>query len=678
MTTAAARRALARLARAHGVLLSYTDDRGQRQRVSTDALIGVLRARGVQLEDVADAPAAWRSARAARADAPIEPVTVAWDGRLPTVPIRLAERATIVRSTLTTELGERRSWDVRPRGRTATITMTDPLPLGRHELAVEAGSERHRTWVISAPTHACDATQRAWGVFAPVYALASRGACTGDYEALHELARDVRARGGGVVATLPVLAAFLDRPFEPSPYAPASRLFWNELYVNGAEWGAQPDGQQRALLDACAAGESIDYAAAARVQRALLQPVADRLLGDNGDPDARAFAARDDVTAWARFRALCDRQGAGWHAWPARLRAGRVRAADVDAADARYHAFAQWAAQRQLGAIAADAGAAGLYLDMPLGVHPDGYDTWRFPELFARACSAGAPPDALFRGGQDWGFPPADPDAQRRDGYAYLSACLRHQLELCDMLRLDHVMSLYRLYWIGHGLPATEGAYVRYPEDELFAVLTLESLRHRVTIVGEDLGTVPAVVRRRLERHAIRRMFVVQYDVAADRDPPVRDAPVRSVASLNTHDMPTFAGFWAGHDITDQRELGLLDDAGEAAARTGRSQLRDALARHLQLAPDAASPDAPDGAFDALLARLARGSAQVVLVNLEDLWLEERPQNVPGTGPDVRPNWSRRFAHPFPDVLRHGPVATRLAQVAAARRSEPRLAQETE
>lgn len=660
---APARRALADLARSYGVQASYTDDQGRRQRAGADALLGVLRARGVPIESPADAPGALRARRAQLERQAVAPVLVAWDGRLVDTAVLLGRKAASVRLSLETEDGDARTWDVTARARRVTVRVPDHLPLGRHRLRVEAGNERHEAWIVSAPRHAWMLQEPQWGVFAPLYAMAAAGECHGTYNELHTLAREMRARGAGLIATLPLLAAFLDEPFEPSPYAPASRLFWNELYVDPTRLGARPGADVRDALAACASAQHVDYHAAAAAHRQLLQPLADRTLGDGGDAGAASYAARADVAEYARFRAVGERLRTPWRAWPARLREGRIREGDYDPAAARYHAFVQWAAEQQIAAIARDPAAASLYLDMPLGVHPDSYDTWRYHHVFATEVSAGAPPDALFRGGQDWGFPPLDPDALRADGYAYLTAALRQQLRFARVLRLDHVMSLYRLYWIPAGLPATDGAYVRYPEDELFAVLTLESMRHHAAIVGEDLGTVPAAVPRRLERHAIHRMFVVQYEASPERTPPMNSPPERSAASLNTHDMPTFAGFWQGHDISELRDLQLVDAGGEQAAREQRAALRGALAQHMQLHDSTAQPDA---ALDALLDWLAAQPAAVALLALEDLWLEDRPQNVPGTGPDQRPNWRRRFRHPFPDVLRRRDVSSRLERFAAA------------
>lgn len=667
--TAQDRQTLRRLAREWGVQTSYVDAEGTRRSAHDEALLGALRARGAPVESMKDVRAALKQRERTLAGRAIEPVVVAWDGRMREVPVRFARTGRLARCTLTTEDGDRRVWEMRLRNGRGIIEMHDRLPPGRHTLKVEAGSAKHTAWILSAPVQAYSSNERTWGAFAPVHAIARNGACHGTYSELHELARILHRRGAAFVATLPIHAAFLDAPFDASPYAPASRLFWNELYVDPAAFGARTDEAARTALEKCARSGYVDFAAAAAHHRRLLQPVADRALGGGGDRDALAFAERSDVADYARFRAVGAARREGWRAWPARLRNGRIREGDYDPADARYHAFVQWAAERQLNRITADARAASLYLDMPLGVHPESYDTWRYREIFATGASAGAPPDALFRGGQDWGFPPMDPDAQRADGYSYLTASLDRQLRHARVLRLDHVMSLHRLYWIPAGMPPTEGVYVRYPEDEMFAILTLASMRAHAAIVGEDLGTVAPSVRRRMERHGIHRMFVVQYEIDPDAKPALKAPPARSAASLNTHDMPTFTGFWEERDIVDMRDLGLIDEEGEKSARKQRARLRSVLARHVHLSTKEAAGEDPAPVLDRMLDWLASGPSAMTVVALEDLWLEPEPQNVPGTGPGMRPNWRRRFRYSFPGVLRRAEVAARLERIAEARRA---------
>jgi 4-alpha-glucanotransferase len=501
-----------------------------------------------------------------------------------------------------------------------------------------------------------------WGVFAPLYALRRADDWgVGDFSSLGRLAEWVAGRRGGVVGTLPLLASFLDRPFEPSPYVPVSRLFWNELFLDVGrlpEFAACPEAQRltassdmRQELQALRSAPLVEYARAMALKRRALEALA-RWFFTSGSPERRAAYERflgehEAAEDYARFRAACQRLGAPWTRWPEGPRTGQLQEIDGDPEIVRYHLYVQWACDEQMRAAAqaARCGGVDLYLDLPLGVHPDGYDAWRHREVFAQGCCAGAPPDPVFASGQDWGFPPLHPERLREQRYAYYIACLRHHLRYGGMLRLDHVMSLHRLFWVPRGLGATHGVYVRYRHEQLYAILCLESLRHRAVIVGENLGTVPPQVHRALPRHGIQGMFVVEYELSTSRRRPLRRVPRDVVASLNTHDIPPFAAYWQGHDLGVRVRLGLLSREaarGEADVRQG---IRDALVRLLRreglLTDDATSPA---DVVRACLAHLGRSRARAVLVNLEDLWLEVQPQNIPGTSAG-EPNWRRKLRH---------------------------------
>lgn len=288
---------------------------------------------------------------------------------------------------------------------------------------------------------------------------------------------------------------------------------------------------------------------------------------------------------------------------------------------------------RKLAAGARRSGV-GLYFDLPLGVHPEGYDVWKEPHLFARGVTAGAPPDPFFRQGQDWGFPPLHPERIRQEGFGYFAACLRHSMRHASLLRIDHVMGLHRLFWVPRGFPAREGVYVRYPAQELFAVLCLESHRSRCAVVGEDLGTVPPETRRALRRHRLSGMFVVQYELRADPRRPMRPVPSECVASLNTHDMVPFASFWR---------------------RAARRPLGKALRQFFDGKGDR-KPGSSRGAQMALslLQKLARSRCRLLLVNPEDHWGELQPHNVPGTGP-ARGNWTRKARYRVEEMFNVAP-----------------------
>lgn len=650
------------LAEKAGVRTAYRDSSGFLRCASPEALVAVLRALGLPVEApdrTADAFAALEASTP-----PLDPVHVAWGGRLPPLPLRTAIEP--ARVTIQLEDGDAVEPIVRMRSGSAEIHVDRKLPLGVHSLEMMLGREPLSTRIISAPARLADPRdERGWGIFLPLHAFGSAARGPGTYEELRAIADWIAELGGAWLGTLPLLAALLDEPFEPSPYAPASRLFWNEVFLD-AGW-ADAGGARERLLD---------YREAADRLRPQLQARADAFFAAGGEdePAFREFIEAHPLARdYARFRAVCDRERTGWPAWPEPLRTGELREGDFEAAHEHRHLYAAWQAEEQMAALA-DAGRSGrsarLYLDLPLGIHPDGYDAWRFRKLFAEGISVGAPPDALFRGGQDWGFHPVLPAAQRADGYAYLRSTLRHHLRHAGALRIDHVMSLGRLYWIPRGFPPTEGVYVRYPREELFALHVLEASRHGAQLVGEDLGTVPPVIRTTLEKRGLLRMFVAQFEFTSSGG--IGRPPPRSVASLNTHDTPTFAGFWRGAEIAEQRAMDLIDARTERRALRERARLRQRAAEtytggYAAESTDREDADRLDAVMRALLRHLAATDARMLLITLEDLWLEPDPQNVPGTGAE-RPNWRRRARHGIADVITDADIRALLLEIDALRR----------
>jgi len=677
---------LYRLARDCGIQTAYWDLSGRRVRAGPDQLLAALKAFGLPIDNPARAGELLRERRARRWAQVLEPVCVAWDGRLDfRVRVPASRREGRIRVMVSLEGGSRWEFAVglagapvlgrSPDGQRLSLGLRLPasLPPGYHRLRVEAGpSLAGEALVVSAPIRAAPVPGRAWGVFLPLYALQTdRSWGIGDFTDLKVFAAWATDLGAAAIGILPVLAAFLDRPFEPSPYAPATRLFWNDLYVDPTSAPNFPECEAarqlvagpefRAVLERLRGDSLVDYAAAYAVKRRVLGLLAADFFRRYPDhPDLASFRAeRPEAEDYARFRAAVERFGTGWPAWPEPFRSGLVGPGEFDDAVWRYHIFVQWLADRQLAAV------PNLYLDLPLGVHPDGYDVWRHREVFALGVRAGAPPDMFFTAGQDWGFPPLHPERLREAGYGYFIAALRHHMRRARMLRVDHVMGLHRLYWLPPGHDARSGVYVRYPADELYAILTLESVRSGCAVVGENLGTVPPEVNPTLAQHGMLGMYVLQFELRPEGRP--RPPEPNSVASLNTHDTPTFAGFWAGREITDRVDLGLLDEAGAAAEREYRSRVRAATVNFLQevglLPPDEGRPEA---VLRGLLKFLGRSEAAMVLVNLEDLWLENRPQNVPGTSWQ-RPNWRRKARYAFEEFSRSAQVAQVLGELSRDR-----------
>ncbi|MBI3323441.1 MAG: 4-alpha-glucanotransferase [Candidatus Omnitrophica bacterium] len=686
----------------------YVDMHGHFRCCSAEALLGVLRALGVPIRRASEAGGMAQERRREIRQRLVDPVALCWQGERGSLKLRASREHRgpegRVELRLDLEEGPTRRWVV-PLGWLREVPLPADLPAGYHRLTVCAGRRPWQVLVICAPRTCYPGTKgsgssrkrgpgtllKDWGVFLPLYALrwgGSRGA--GDLSGLGRLVRWTARRGGGVVGTLPLFPCFLDRPFDPSPYAPVTRLLWGEFWVDvtaAPELAACP--RARELLASSRftremaqleRAERVEYRRVMALKRRVLETLAEGLferLPRRREQLERFLRGHPHVEPYARFRAAAEAAGPG----------GEERRA------LRFYLYAQWLAHQQMERAARMGRRLGvrIYLDLPLGVHPAGYDVRLHGDLFARGVSCGAPPDSFFTHGQDWGFPPQHPQRMREQGYRYVIDVLRHSMGAAGMLRVDHVMGLHRLFWVPRGFPAKEGLYVRYPAEELYGILALESRRNHCVVVGEDLGTVPPEVRPAMARHGVRRSFVLQYELRPDPRRPVAPIPPLSVASVNTHDMPPFASFLSGEDIARQERMGLLSRRAAARERRRRVGIRSALlqflggrgrrrslyavpsARYRQRGPIQLARFRPPlasvaEALQALLRLLARSPARTVLVNLEDLWGETRPQNVPGTR-RAYPNWRRRATHALEGFARIPRLAEALEEIRRLRKN---------
>lgn len=496
------------------------------------------------------------------------------------------------------------------------VVLPSDIPIGCHRLVGEGhdGTEVVTTIVVPPWTMPRDPRLdgRTSALFVPAYALWTEERPLPSFRLLRELAALVAPTGIDLVSTLPLYAAFLDDPFDPSPYAPISRMHWNEVYVDDEVLEPAPLPDTSARLT--------DWRALAVRRRAQLLATAGRLDGDTIAALTRFTTERPDVTAFARFQTA---------------RRVPADAGHPEALVQRSYELAQYLAHRQLGDTADD--AALLALDLPIGSHPMGYETWAYPDLFATGMSVGAPPDEIFRGGQNWGFRAPLPRAGRRSGHELWRRVVAHAGEHTSMLRVDHVMGVQRLWWIPDGAGATDGAYVRYHREELLAVIAAEAWRSGTTIVGEDLGTVSDEVRDAMRRWDLIGLYEEQFHLHAwDLPRP----PQRSVAGLRTHDMPAFAA--------------VVADEGLPALEGYRQRLEGELRR--------AIPAEADGLLDGALERLARSDADVVVADLDDLIGETAPHNVPGSISDD--TWRRRLPGPMTEILGRDDVTRRLHLIA--------------
>lgn len=692
---------LSQLAESYGIQLGYVDMEGKHHDASPEVVIELLKVLGARVEGMDDLENALTERRREHWSRGLEPVT-AIDRtersialRLPahlaeaTFDFRIEKEGTGAeewRADLSKIPVEEEQGIAGERHVLKRLRVPKGMPWGYHRLRA---SHRGKDWdslLIAAPLEAYGLPEgeKIWGTFLPIYALRGEGWGVGDFSDMGRLIEWTYAQGGKIVGTLPFLAAFLDRHFDPSPYSPASRLFWNEIFIDvdrAAEFAFCPPADEMtgaagfyqgvekaiAVFEHCPAfvemtgadwfnremaklnaAPLVDYRNAAVLKRAVLDKLARSFFSGPAERRTefdRFLQMRPEVRDYARFRAVCERREETWREWPAKLREGKIGEEDFDAANENYHLFVQWIAEEQIHSLAAKAGngGLGLYLDFPIGVNSNGYDMWRERDAFAIGASAGAPPDPFFSKGQNWGFSPLHPDRCREQSYRYLIACLRHQFRHAGVIRIDHIMGLHRLYFIPEGADARDGVYVHYPADELYSILALESHRNKTAIIGEDLGTVPEYVRAEMERREIARMYVLPFEVEPIPSRAIHEIPSDTMASLNTHDMPTFKSFWEGADIAERIDLGLLTREEAEKESTQREDLRSAMKSFLR--GKHFLTDGEDDVFAILRAclnYLAESPASCLLVNIEDLLLETKPQNTPGTGLGTRPNWQRK------------------------------------
>jgi len=696
------------LASLYGVQTAYYNVLRQRQPASADMLLNILKALGAPLERLEDAPSALRQRRKELWQRPFEPVTVAWDGKLSSLSLRLPASSAEVTldSHLTKENGECREQSYLARD-LKILEMTevegtryevkelhwkDKLLPGYHRLSVQSKGVTAETLVISAPSrfyHPPEAElSRGWGVFIPLYALTREsGWGGGDLADLRTLASWVGDMGGNIVGMLPMLASFLDDTSDPSPYTPASRLLWNEFYLDimsVPELESCPKARDllasasfRKEIETLRKAPQVDYQRIILKKRQALEELCQCLFATSSkrrDALSGFIKTNPIVEDYACFRAARERHGPSWQAWPRPLSNGVIQEGDYDEEAKRYYLYTQWLIQEQINSLLKTAQASNvtLYLDLPLGIHPDGYDVWREQEAFLSGISTGAPPDAVFTGGQNWGFPPMHPEKIREQAYRYFITYLRHNLESAGVLRIDHVMGLHRLFCIPEGMSASDGTYVRYHSDELYAILSLESHRSRTVIVGEDLGTVPHYVRPMMNKHDMYRMYVMHYELASvDTGETLKPVPANSIASLNTHDMFPFAATWNGMDIEQRTALGLLGGAAASRERKLWAEKKKALVRFLRAKGFLdKTQTSVEEILQACLAFLSASNAGMVLVNLEDLWLETRPQNIPSTTDDIYPNWRNKARYRLEDLCQMPQVVDTLRMVDRVRKKE--------
>lgn len=482
------------------------------------------------------------------------------------------------------------------------------------------------SWVLTVQLHSCR-SERSWGI--------------GDLGDLRRIGTWAAVRGAGFVALNPLHAPLPTQHVQPSPYFPSSRRWLNPLYLQIDELPGAGDPEIVGLA-ASARGllsqRLIDRDEVWRHKLAALEHLWEQSRQSGPDKRLKEWRAAqgESLETYARFCALAEHHDCGWTSWPVEHRhPGAPAVGTFAASHADRVAFWAWVQLLLDDQLDRANETVPLLQDLAIGVDPDGAEAWTYQDLLAPGVRVGAPPDRFNTAGQDWGLPPFIPWKLRAAGYKPLAELWRSSLRQGGGLRIDHVMGLFRLYWLlpDHG-PA-DGAYVRYPADELLAVLAVESVRAGAIVVGEDLGTVEEGVRARLQTAGILSTRLVWFDW----EPPDR-FPVQALAAVTTHDLPTLAGVWSLDDVADQRAAGLPVDEDQAA------QMRARIADLAGAADDASVEDVVVGVHR----RLAGAPSVLVAATLEDaLAVTQRP-NMPGTVTE-RPNWSLALPLPLDEAL---------------------------
>jgi 4-alpha-glucanotransferase len=703
------RAALLQLAGLIGVEARYTDALGQTREVPDDTLLALTTAFGLPSDPVC----ARRQLEEQQRFLPLglEPAhLVRAEVERPEVLLRLPPGCRRVYWSCHLADGEQRSGQVTVDANSSlerfAIALPSGLPLGYHRLEVQAEGINARADLIVAPDRChlpagLGPGSRSWGLSCQLYGLRSeRNWGIGDFTDLATLARAAGRYTASVVGINPLHALFAAEPQHVSPYSPSSRSQLDYLYIDvTAVPGFAEDEAIRELMGgqwfgathwAARSAELVDYGAVAACKRSVLEALFRRFrsleLGANetaASTAGRAFrdfqqSAGQSLADFAVFEALHEhysreKRQFSWHSWPAPMRDPRSPQVAAFAAAHRdrveFFQFLQWEADRQLAAASRagrDAGLSiGLYRDLAVGADPNGAEAWSDQELVAPGASIGAPPDALSRGGQNWGLAPVNPLVLRRQGFAPFIESLRANMRHAGIMRIDHVMSLNRLYWIPSGMEAKAGAYVNYPFKELIRLVALESWRHACAVVGEDLGTVPDGFRDTMCSANILSYRIFGFERESDGTfvPPTQ-YPALAAASAATHDIATLKGFWLGTDISWRRSLRLYPDRhsqkAEAAERhRDRRLLLAALVREGLIAPAQIPKFLPEGGepvyttelADAILAYLGRSRARLMLVQLEDVLSEVEQANLPGTT-DAHPNWRRRLSRSLEEIDR--------------------------
>lgn len=674
------------VAEAMGIMPDFYDIWGTRHDVTIETKRGVLRAMGLPVED----DGALRAFLEKRRRPPVlEPTVVAESDLAFKVNVCLPScmGRIPVRISVEDEQKAVRKWSVRNTpdevleaggGRYGRYTVeVGPLRQGYYTLSVHApgapGGIRASSRLIVAPRtcYLPEGETRAWGVNLALHGLRSAGNWgIGDFRDLGGIMDAVGGLGGDFVGILPLHTVPL--PGSVSPYWPVSRLYRNFIFLDlegVPEFGAADRASLQKEIDALAAAGDVDYGGVYALKLRVITEMFTRFYSEHYPAQTKrgrefeAFMEKEDAPLidYATFMALSEVQGMNWKDWPQELKdpgSGPVREfRRQNMGKVLFHVYVQWVIDCQLSDLSARAARlgmrSGLYLDQAIGTVSGGADDWMFRDCFALGASAGAPPDEFNLKGQNWGFPPMSPQKMLESGFEAFIGTVSKNMEHAGMLRIDHALGLFRLFWIPEGMEPSQGAYVKYPTEQMMAILALESRRHKTVIVAEDLGTADPASREALMAGGMLSYRLLIYErlyPSPDLVPPGQ-YPRRAFGAVSTHDLPTLFGWWAGHDMQVKRTLSLYpsEDSYQrdlAARKRDKGIILDALKKEGLISDNYEMPSAMNEELMlAIYRHLGRTPCLYVSVSIEDIFRSFEQPNLPGSS-EGYPNWKIKTPMP--------------------------------
>lgn len=551
------------------------------------------------------------------------------------------------------------------------------LILNHYDGAIDGLEKKSRLILTPDSAYLPDDLKKTLGLSVNLYSLRSRENWgVGDFGDLEKLINWFALSGGHLVGINPLHALSNKRPYGISPYSPLSRLYKNFIYLDMDKIGYISEVDYRGRIDRLRKKTLIDYEAVASIKLDVLEKAFKSFMKDHYGRDTqlgRDFARfiNDEgrrLELFATYMAISERyKSFDWQSWPKEYQSPDSKAVNLFVGKKKerilFYQYIQWlidSQHSQVYEIAKKAGMpVGLYHDLAIGAIRGSSDVWCNKSLYALDMDVGAPPDEFSPDGQNWGFPPLIPERLRENGYEFYIQTIRKNMMYAGALRIDHALGIFRIFWIPSGKSPRDGAYVRYPHEDLLRIISLESVRNRTVVIAEDLGTIGENVRENLSRFKMLsyRLFYFERNYPEPSFLSPSNYPELALTSMTTHDLPTIYGYWLGRDIEERMRLGKYPDDETwlrqlDERKRDRILIIDALKREGLLSHDFQIPaQMTEELCLAIYRYLMKTPSRIVLISFDDMIGRIDQQNMPGVT-EGYPNWRQKIDMDLEDIIR--------------------------